>query len=163
MNPDEESFVPVYLSLYGPLRRYFIVRGVDAPTAEELAQDVLLVVFRRSGEVRNSQCVTGWLYQVARNTLLQHVRKRGIRVESIIGVEASVSPSAMRTDSELFEWIEVLEADEREICLMRYMDGLDYVSIAAALRLPMGTVKWKLHQVKKKLAIRIGLANTGKR
>jgi RNA polymerase sigma-70 factor, ECF subfamily len=137
------------------------VRGLDSFTAEELVQDVLLTVYRRSGEIRNNLCIKGWLFQVARNTLLQHTRKHRIAAESLTGREGqATSMFRIPLESDLFDWMQVLEEDEREICLMRYMDGLDYLAIAAALQITMGTVKWKLHQVKKKIAVRLGLTMT---
>lgn len=169
-NPCEDTFVPVYSSLYSPLKRYFLVRGLEAFTAEELVQDVLLILYRRSGEVRNNLCITGWIYQVARNSLLQHVRKRRVQLESLsskngdrFSMGQSASRFGMQQESALFDWIQVLDEDEREICLMRYMDGLEYQSISEALNIPMGTVKWKLHQVKKKIAVRLRLGSEGRK
>ncbi len=157
----------MFQKLYAPLCRYFIVRGLDPSTAEELAQDVLLTVYRRSSELRNPLCFTGWLYQVARNRLLQHARKRNTSPQSLTGREGEdylpvrvAAGFQLAEESELFDWIQALDEDEREICLMRYLDDLDYQSIGDALQLPMGTVKWKLHQVKKKIAARIATQAT---
>jgi len=165
-SPSEETFVRAYACLSGPLSRYFLVRGVDSFTAEELAQDVLLTLYRRSSEVRNKLCITGWLYRVARNVFLQHVRKRTPSLESLTGKngeERDLGVAAIEAqvplESEVFDWVEVLNEDEREICLMRYMDELEYQSIAEALQLPIGTVKWKLHQIKRRLAARLRVAN----
>lgn len=152
----------MFQKLYAPLCRYFIVRGLDWSTAEELVQDVLLTVYRRSRELRNHLCFTGWLFQVARNSLLQHARKPHAVLESLTGREGKEHLLGQATagfqlpeESELFVWMQSLDEDEREICLMRYLDGLDYQSIADVLQLPMGTVKWKLHQIKKKIAARL--------
>jgi RNA polymerase sigma-70 factor (ECF subfamily) len=157
----------VFRTLYARLCRYFRARGFDSSSAEDLVQDVLLTVYRRAGEVRDQACFTGWLFRVARNSMLQHVRKQQLVCESLTGNErdAALSSAAgagvwMREESDLFEWMQVLAPDEREICLMRYMDNLDYEAIASALRLPMGTVKWKLHQIKKKMAVRLGHAGS---
>jgi RNA polymerase sigma-70 factor (ECF subfamily) len=145
-----------------------MARGLDSSTAEELVQDVLMTVYRRAGEVRNPACFTGWLFRVARNSMLQHARKQHLVCESLTGNErearlahAPAAGSRMCEESDLFDWMQVLAPDEREICLMRYMDNLDYEAIASALQLPMGTVKWKLHQIKKKMAVRLGYAGTG--
>jgi RNA polymerase sigma factor (sigma-70 family) len=153
-NPTEETFVSVFRKLYVPLCRYFIVRGLDTSTAEELVQDVLLTVYRRSRDLRNQACFTGWLFQVARNSLLQHARKHHAILETFTGREAATRLQ-IPEESDLFDWMQSLDEDEREICLMRYLDNLDYQSIADALQLPMGTVKWKLHQIKKKIAARL--------
>jgi RNA polymerase sigma-70 factor (ECF subfamily) len=169
-NPTEDSFVSVFQTLYTPLIRYFMVRGLDSSTAEELVQDVLLTVYRRSSDVRNHLCFSGWLFQVARNSLLQHARKRHAVLESLTGREGDerllgqvTARFQLPEESQLFEWMQSLEEDEREICLMRYMDGLDYLAIADALHLPMGTVKWKLHQIKKKIAVRLAATHTGRK
>jgi RNA polymerase sigma-70 factor (ECF subfamily) len=167
-NPSEETFVSVFRTLYAPVYGYFIVRGMDASTAEELVQDVLLTVYRHARDVRDHLCFTGWLFQVARNSLLQHTRKRRTVHESLTGREGEEEVLGQATarfqlaeESDLFDWMQALEEDEREICLMRYMDGLDYQAIAEALHLPMGTVKWKLHQVKKKIAARLAVTHKG--
>ena len=133
-------------------------------------QDVLLIVYRRAREVRNHLCFTGWLFQVARNSLLQHTRKQHAVLESLTGREGEeyllgqvTGRFQLPEESELFDWMQALEEDEREICMMRYMDGLDYQSIVEALNLPMGTVKWKLHQIKKKIAARLAATPTGRK
>jgi RNA polymerase sigma-70 factor (ECF subfamily) len=147
-----------------------MARGLDSSTSEELVQDVLLTVYRHSGEVRNQVCFMGWLFRVARNSLLQNARKPHLVCESLSGHEGigrfanlTTAGCRMREESQLFDWLQVLEEDEREICLMRYVDDLDYESIAGALQLPMGTVKWKLHRIKKKMAVRLGYAETGRK
>ena len=118
-------------------------------------QDVLLTVYRRSGDVRNHACFTGWLFQVARNCLLQHARKRRAILENFTEERCVKVGWQFQEETELFDWMQALDEDEREICTLRYLDGLDYQSIVEALQLPMGTVKWKLHQIKKKIAARI--------
>ena len=40
--------------------------------------------------------------------------------------------------------------------MLRYIEGLEYHEIAAVLDLPIGTVQWKIHNSKKKLAARFG-------
>jgi RNA polymerase sigma-70 factor (ECF subfamily) len=167
-DPREDSFVSVFRKLYAPLCRYFIARGIDSSTAEELVQDVLLTVYRRAGELRSQVCFTGWLFRVARNCLLQHARKRRVAAESLTedfdeGALRYSSTFRIPEESELFEWMQVLEDDEREICLMRYLDDLDYQSISDALQIPLGTVKWKLHQVKKKIAARLAVSTRGRK
>ena len=44
-----------------------------------------------------------------------------------------------------------LEPSEREIARLRFADDLSYEELALVLSLPMGTVKWRLFNVKKKL------------
>ena len=68
-----------------------MARGVDSSTAEELVQDVLMTVYRRSREVRNHACFMGWLFRVARNGLLQNARRPQLVCESLSGGEQSLT------------------------------------------------------------------------
>ncbi|HEY4086624.1 MAG TPA: sigma factor-like helix-turn-helix DNA-binding protein [Bryobacteraceae bacterium] len=54
------------------------------------------------------------------------------------------------------QWLAVLNPDEREAVLLRYVEGLEYHEIATALDIPLGTAQWRVFQSKKKLAARFG-------
>jgi RNA polymerase sigma factor (sigma-70 family) len=51
------------------------------------------------------------------------------------------------------EW---LEPAEREMMLLRYLEGFEYHEIASMLNIPVGTVQWKIFHSKRKLAARFG-------
>ena len=93
-----------------------------------------------------------WLFQIARNALLQH-RRKNHRLDFF---HTQLDPAAFFTpppcESMFYDWIQCLPEDEREICVLRYVDDLDYQSISDSVGIPMGTVKWKLHQAKSKIA-----------
>ncbi len=151
-NPSESSFSVLFDEVYPRLYRYFAVRGFAGDSAAELSHDVLLSVFRNSGSLREQSKFYGWLFQIARNTLLQH-RRKNHRLEFL---PSYLNPAAFLTpppcESVFYDWIQCLPEDEREICVLRYVDDLDYQSIADSVGIPMGTVKWKLHQAKSKIA-----------
>jgi RNA polymerase sigma-70 factor (ECF subfamily) len=150
--PGESSFGDLFDHLYPRLYRYFAVRGFARDLAAELSHDVLLSVFRNSASLRDHSKFYGWLFQIARNTLLQH-RRKNHRLDFF---PSQLDPAAFFTpppcESIFYDWIQCLPEDEREICVLRYVDDLDYQSIADSVGIPMGTVKWKLHQAKSKIA-----------
>jgi DNA-directed RNA polymerase specialized sigma24 family protein len=49
---------------------------------------------------------------------------------------------------------------DREILLLRFVDGLDYKEISAALQIPVGTAKWRVFNSKIKLAAELRKAGT---
>lgn len=56
--------------------RGFIARRVrDTALAKDIAQDVVLKVYSRFDQLKDSEKVTGWMYQIARNTITDHFRK----------------------------------------------------------------------------------------
>ncbi len=150
--PGESSFGVLFDQVYPRLYRYFAVRGFAGDSAAELSHDVLLSVFRNSGALRDHSKFYGWLFQIARNTLLQH-RRKNHRLDYF---STQLDPAAFFTpppcESVFYDWIQCLPEDERELCVLRYVDDLDYQSIADSVGIPMGTVKWKLHQAKSKIA-----------
>ena len=54
------------------------------------------------------------------------------------------------------QWMAALDAEERQIMMLRYVEELEYHDIAEVLGLPLGTVQWKIFNSKKKLARRFG-------
>lgn len=159
---SEEDFCSLFEVVYPRLRRYFLLRGTDLMTAEELAQNVLLAVFRKISDLREPELFHGWLFQIAKRELLSHWRRQppGEMVEfETISAELSARltiEAEFARDSHFTVWMTRLEAAERELAVLRFVEELSYEEIALALAIPVGTVKWRLFQLKKKLAQIIG-------
>lgn len=142
---------------------YFRVRGCDREAAEDLAQEVMFAAYRRSSALRSRELFRPWLYKIARNAFLQWLRRNRREVETVELDAAtwqaeSRSPDPFRT-LQFSQWMAALEADERQIMMLRYVEELEYHDIAEALGLPLGTVQWKIFNAKKKLARRFGTAS----
>jgi RNA polymerase sigma-70 factor (ECF subfamily) len=155
----EEAFCALFEAVYARVRRYFVLRGLDVMTAEDLAQNVLVIVYRRASEVREPELFLGWLFAVARNELLRHVRQARRHVETVeyeplsagLAEQLYGEPAEWHT-SQLQEWLSYLEPAERDLLVLRFVEELSYEELALALALPLGTVKWRLYNAKQKLA-----------
>ncbi len=154
--PSEESYSRLYRVLVPRIFRFFRLHGCDAGLAEDLVQEVMLAVYRRSAKLRDHQLFRPWVYRIARNALLQHLRRAGRRVELVELDIGAREPCAAATDplyqSRLAEWMALLDPDERQMMSLRYVEGLEYHEIGALLRVPTGTVQWKVFRAKRKLA-----------
>jgi RNA polymerase sigma-70 factor (ECF subfamily) len=154
-----ESFCVLYKGLYPQVLRHFLVRGMDETVAEELAQNVLFTVYQRIGDLREKDLFYGWVFKIARNELLQHVRRQEwrSRLAKFEPLSEELAASIV-TDIEsplaiqFYEWVEHLEPDERELIMLRFIEGLSYEELSVALSLPLGKVKWRVFSAKKKLA-----------
>ena len=155
---SERCFSAMACMLTPKLLRYFETRGCDFRTAEEMTQDVLLACYRHAASIRNTQAFGAWLYRVARNVLLQDVRKRKREVSTISldslrpGVHAMSAPRF--DDAEFSDLTAGLDADEKELIALRYVDGFSYEEIAAMLNIPVGTAKWRVFNTKMKILAR---------
>lgn len=155
----EGAFCSLFEAFYPKVRNYFLVRGLDAATAEELTQNVLLTVYQRVGDLRGQELFYGWLFEIARNEMLMHIRRRdrGRNLVSFEPLSAELAATlAAETysyqQSSFYEWVTHLEPEEREIIMLRFVDDLSYEEISVALGVPMGTVKWRIFNAKKKLS-----------
>lgn len=57
----EEAFCALFEAVCARVRRYFLLRGLDAATAEDLTQNVFIKVYRQAGELRGADHFYGWL------------------------------------------------------------------------------------------------------
>jgi RNA polymerase sigma-70 factor (ECF subfamily) len=155
---SEESFAALFEILYPKVVCFFAVRGTPQSTAEELAQDVLTAVYRHAAALRDRQLFFGWLFRIARNQLLQSLRKHRHDPDTV--AIDDLEPNFARqlraeetpADSDLRDWLACLEPQERQIMMLRYIEELGYQEISTALNIPLGTVKWKIFNAKAKLA-----------
>lgn len=134
----EELFMRYRDALHGFFRR----RLGSAEQANDLTQETFLAVLRGASRYEPRALVRTYLYGIALKLLYAARRKRG--------TEPLVESAAIALDSERDEslWVRQalarLEADEREILMLREYEQLSYAEIAELLRLPVNTVRSRL-------------------
>src|SRR5262252_8317025 len=142
----EESFCALFEPLYARVRRYLLLRGMEQGAAEELAQNVMFIVYQRAGEVREKDLFQGWLFKVVKNEMIRYWRDHHKR-SKIAAFEPLSDELAERLTTEMdfvhhsdfAEWMSYLEPSEREIVILRYVEELSYEELAVALGIPIGT------------------------
>ncbi len=140
----EESFCVLFKFLYPKVRRYFLLRGLDGMAADELAQNVMLIVYRRAGDVRDKALFSGWLFQVARNEWRRYWQQHQLESKWVAfePLEAELAARlAIRIEESAHslpdEWMACLEPEEREIIALRFVEELSYEELAIALGLAL--------------------------
>jgi RNA polymerase sigma-70 factor, ECF subfamily len=155
--PSEESFAPLFKILTPQLVAFFRARGCEG-AAEDLAQEVMLTVYRKADQVRERALFRAWVFTIARNAVSRHWGQRSREVETVDLAEvperlvASNNPSAGTPAFEFRRWMAFLDSREREALTLRFIDGWEYHEIAAAQTIPIGTAQWRVFNAKKKLA-----------
>ncbi|MGH9838142.1 MAG: RNA polymerase sigma factor [Blastocatellia bacterium] len=98
---SEAAFNALFAPLFARLYRYFTLRELDPLTAEDLTQNVLLTVYRRSGELRDRELFYGWFYRIARNELAGYWREQRSHNEFVeIEPLSDELSSALTTEAE---------------------------------------------------------------
>ncbi|HZP17664.1 MAG TPA: sigma-70 family RNA polymerase sigma factor [Terriglobales bacterium] len=118
--------------------------------AEELAQDVFLDLYRNLDSVESDAHLVCWLRRVAVNRCIDRGRKRSFRAE--VTLEKVAEPAARREEQDpmaaesLRRLVAALPEWQRAIVILRYQEDLDPTEIAGVLKLPVNTVKSRLHR-----------------
>ncbi len=156
--PSEASFGSLFQIFTPQLTSFFRARGCELALSEDLAQEVMLIVYRKADQLRDRHLFRAWLFKVARSVLCRHFGKRAREVETI-GSEylsdrllAASYLSAGTPAFEFLDWIEFLDKREQEALRLRFIEEWEYHEIAAAQEIPIGTVQWRVFNAKKKLA-----------
>ena len=71
---DSQAFEQLYLKHKGPLYRYFVRQIGDKPLAEDLYQETWSRVIKAASGYQPQAKFTTWLYRIAHNLLVDHVR-----------------------------------------------------------------------------------------
>ena len=160
---------PVFSIIYRMVR--------DREVAEDLAQDTFVKVLNHIDRYRPEFKFSSWLFKIANNLTIDHLRKRQLDTVSIDGsphaasaaeAEATSLDVQSRGESPLDEMearelgtaieqtIARLRPEYRACIVLRHVEGRSYEEIAATLDLPLGTVKTYIHRARHELRDMLG-------
>lgn len=138
----------------------------DRGDAEEVAQEVFLRVHRSVREFRGEARLSTWLYAITSHLCLNQLkggyhRRRATAeaLETLRAIDPGANPGAALEASEreaaLHRAIAELDEERRIVVVLRDLHGLAYEEIAAALDLPLNTVRSRLHRARMELKERL--------
>ena len=142
-------------------RRELYVRSLlrrlsrDPALADDLSQETFVTVWRQLRRLQAIAAFGGWLRQIAVNTWLQYVRRKTPSALAVDEGEA-VAPCNEGEAIDLEAALAKLAPLVRLCIVLAYHEGLSHAEIAAATRLPLGTVK--SHITRGTASLRIMLA-----
>lgn len=158
---DAEAFEQIYWRhhkrVYGIC--YRMTKNVS--DAEDLTQQVFIVLFRKIGSFRGDAAFSTWLHRMTVNTVLMHLRKnKTIKEETIGDGELPEAPSVGKKQSGgnqivdrvvMNELIGKLAKGYRNVLILHDVLGYEHEEIARLLGCSSGTSKSQLFKARQKL------------
>ncbi len=149
----------------------------DRETAEDLAQETFIKVLNNLGRYSPEFKFSSWLFKIANNLTIDHLRRRRVDTISIEGAPDAVSLESAKATSiavvsqdqspleelesrELGAAIESaianLRPEYRACIMLRHVEDRSYEEIAEIVKLPLGTVKTYIHRARHELRAALG-------
>jgi RNA polymerase sigma-70 factor, ECF subfamily len=120
----------------------------DGDAALDVLQETFLYLLRKFPGFRFTANLMTFLYPAVRNLSIAARRKAGRCQSDEAGLQAleqAAAPEPAAATSDLETILASLPQEQREVLLLRFVDGLNLSEIAAAMDIPLGTVKSRLH------------------
>jgi RNA polymerase sigma-70 factor, ECF subfamily len=153
VHKDKAAYGELF-AYYGPRVKAYLMRlGADNALAEELAQDVMVTVWRKADLFDRTQAsVSTWLFRVARNKRIDAIR-RTTKPEldpndPLLLPSAPPAADQLITGAERDQLVRAaivdLPEEQRQLLHQAFYDGLSHREIAEQTGTPLGTVKSRL-------------------
>ena len=164
--PDPSDLAETFARLYdeyAPALQRYLVRRIGPETADDLVAETFLAAMTGYANYDPTQPIRPWLYGIATNKLRRHLRQERRRYQATARLAARDQPAdnhdaavADRVDADarvqsLAAALAKLSGPDLDVLLLTSWAGLDSVEVAEALDIPVGTVRSRLHRVRKSL------------
>ncbi len=166
-----EAFEKLVLRHQVGLFNFFMRLLGQREAAEDQTQEVFLRLYLHSGSYVETAKFTTYLYRIAKNSWIDHLRKIGRRgkmhsldQETAAGqnlygyLDANTTSPLERLEQQdraemVDQAIAGLPEEQRVVFVLSEVQGMKYAEIAATLGIPVGTVKSRMHVAMQRLRV----------
>lgn len=164
---DETSFAKLVVKYQKPVLNIIYRFTQNKHTAEDMAQEVFIRVYRGAEKFEERSKFFTWLYRVTINYCIKQAKRWKVLAESSLDEEkengklsetvADPSPTPQGCLEKEYLLVKVREAvmalpdDQRSVVILSKFQDLPYEDIADVLKISVPSVKSKLHRAKLKL------------
>ncbi|WP_340119526.1 sigma-70 family RNA polymerase sigma factor [Pelagibius sp. 7325] len=157
---DREAFKRLFAAFAPRVKAFARRRGAETQVAEDLAQDVMLTVWRRAAQFdRRKASASTWIFTIARNRRIDMMRReaRPAFDAEDPSLQAEAEPSAdeslaeRRREGDLRRAVARLPETQSQLLRLAYFEDKSHGVIAEELDLPLGTVKSRIRLAMHKL------------
>ena len=155
---DLQAFETLFRIYHQRLDRFLSLMTARRTLVEEVLNDTMLVVWRRSQTYNGQSKVSTWIFAIAYRTALKALRDQDEPVETDPADElSSEDPGpeqqlmAEQIRAQVFRGLEALSAEQRSVLVLTYFHDLPYQEIARIVDCPIDTVKTRVFHGRRRL------------
>jgi RNA polymerase sigma-70 factor (ECF subfamily) len=150
----------VVCARYGTLVRSLLRRALGpGPEIEDRVQDTFLHLFRRAADVRDPSALTSFVVGVAMRVARSELRRRRLRRWLLLTDAGSlpeiaapqVAPETRQAMTALYQVLDQLDDASRLAFVLRHVQGMELLDVAAALGCSLATVKRRIDRASKRV------------
>lgn len=147
---DRSGFVLLFRRFAPKVKSYFLRYGLTEETADELAQETLLTIWRKAHLYDPARAsASGWIYAIARNLRID-AQRRERRPRATMTLDEPPTPeqecTALLDEERVRAAVGALPDDQSEVVRMAFFEECSHGDIAQRLGLPLGTVKSRIRR-----------------
>ncbi len=158
---DLAQFAPIYEQYFGRIYRYCLRRVGTVEEAEDLASVIFTRALVSIGGYRGGS-VAAWLFQIAHNAVVNHLRSRRTHLSiedaelDIVADMPAPLDAVMRDETQqaLRDLVATLPDDQQNLLALKMAAGLNAAEIGQVIGKNAGAVRVELHRVISKLRAR---------
>ena len=153
---DKLAFAEIFDYFAPRIIGYFVGSGSSKEMAEELAQEVLSVVWQKADQFQYKKGnVATWVFTIARNKRIDRIRKDKnptLNPQDIVKALYQNDDTEINDLNEKITQIQLkLNENEKKLIKMNFFEGKSHKIIAQDLEIPLGTVKSKIRNILTKM------------
>lgn len=161
---DRAAFRSLFLRFGPRIKALMIKSGADAALADDLAQDVMLTLWRKASLYAPERgSVAAWIFTIARNQRIDKLRRQptyayeDIADLDLPALDASGEDEVVghQRDRLVVEAVAALPPDQQRVVEMSFIQDMPQADIAQKLGVPLGTVKSRIRLAYGKLRARL--------
>lgn len=158
---DKSLYIELYQHFAPKVKAYITRLGLTEATAEELTQEAMLNMWRKSHLFRpDKSAASTWLFTLARNQSIDWMRKQKYPEYSLDNIQehsedvSQVDEGEQTVESErIVQAISNLPESQAQVIYMSFFEGRSHSEIADSLKIPLGSVKSRIRLAVKKLKL----------
>lgn len=153
---DQQAFEYLFTRYRDALVRLFEQRLEEKTMASDLLQETFIKVYLHINDYSKSYTFGQWIYSIARNTLVDHLRRKSgdVLLDERFRAPLATTPSPEesviinQTRAHFYNALEELSPEYRQVIEMRFLEEYSYEEIAEKLGRPLNTIKTQIRRAR---------------